>query len=52
VVLLNVGPVEEEVVGTIVLPTVNRLYYRTVDMVAVVVKAVEIAMGLFLDGPL
>jgi hypothetical protein len=52
VVLLNVGPVEEEVLDTIVLPTASRLSYRTVDMVVVVVKVVVVAMDLFPDGPL
>jgi hypothetical protein len=46
------GPVEEEVLSIIVVLTVSRLYYQTVGMVAVVVKVVEEAMGLFLEDHL
>jgi hypothetical protein len=47
VVLLNVVPMEEEVLGITEVLTVSRLYYQRVNMVVVAVKAVEEAMDLY-----
>jgi hypothetical protein len=52
VVLLNVVPVEEEALGTIVVLIVSRLCYQTVNTVAAAVKAVEEVMGLYLEDHL
>lgn len=46
-VLLNVVPVEEEVLGITEVLRVSRLCYQRVNTVAVVVKAVEEAMDLY-----